>query len=145
MDEETPKATEPEMPMESAQTAPTTEGRRTQLRIVRENLDSLSNQIGAFRKRHDTSIKSLEKQVTSLRSQLSAQTLSKDVGSFRKSHDASSKKMEKQVVAIRKEMAELRSSIAKDAAKTRAKQEAMLAQILAKVKAKPKSGSSKKR
>jgi hypothetical protein len=113
--------------------APQIEGRRTQLRIVRENIEYLSRDIGNFRRSHQGSIKKLEKQVAALRSELSAQTLSRDVGSFRKSHEASSRRMEKQVAALRSELAALKISIAKEAARTRAKQEATLSRIMAKV------------
>ncbi len=115
------------------QAGPQVEGRRTQLKIVRENIDSLSRDVGSFRKNHQASIKKLEKQVAALRSELSAQTLSRDVGSLRKSHEASAKRLEKQVAALRNELAALKNSIARDAARSRAKQEAVLSKILAKV------------
>jgi hypothetical protein len=124
-----------EMP---AQAGPQVEGKRTQLRIVRENIQSLSNDVGSFSKSHEISSKKLEKQIASLRSELGAQTLSKDVGSFRKSHEASSKRLEKQVATLRSELAALKVNIAKDAARSSAKQEAALARIMAKVSVKPK-------
>jgi hypothetical protein len=126
------------------QTGPQVEGKRTQLKIVRENIQSLSKNVGDFSKSHDASIKKLEKQVAALRSELAAQTLSKDVGSFRKSHEASAKRLEKQVAVLRGELAALKSGIAKDAARSRAKQEATLAKILAKVSAKPKAAKDTK-
>ena len=121
----------------AAQAAPQAEGRRTQLKIVRENLEYLSRDIGNFRRSHSASIKRLEKQVAALRSELAATKLSKDVGSFRKSHDASAKRLEKQVATLRADLAALKTSIAKDAARSHAKQEAVLSKILAKVSAKP--------
>ena len=121
----------------AAQAAPQAEGRRTQLKIVRENLEYLSRDIGNFRSSHSASIKRLEKQVAALRSELAATKLSKDVGSFRKSHDASAKRLEKQVATLRADLAALKTSIAKDAARSHAKQEAVLSKILAKVSAKP--------
>jgi len=116
---------------------PQVEGRRTQLKIVRENIEVLSRDIGNFRSSHSASIRRLEKQVAALRSELAATKLSKDVGSFRKSHDASAKRLEKQVANLRNELAALKTSIAKDAARSRARQEAVLSKILAKVSAKP--------
>jgi len=121
----------------ATQAGPQVEGRRTQLRIVRENIYSLSRDVGSFRRSHDASIKKLEKQVASLRGELAAQTLSRDVGSFRRSHEASTKRLEKQVANLRNDLAALKSNITKDAAKGRAKQEATLSKILAKVSAKP--------
>ncbi len=121
----------------AAQTPTQGEGRRTQLKIVRENLEYLSRDIGNFRSSHTASIKRLEKQVAALRSEVAATKLSKDVGSLRKSHDASAKRLEKQVATLRAEVAALKTSIAKDAARSRAKQEAVLTKILAKVSAKP--------
>lgn len=127
------------------QTESQVEGRRTQLKVVRENIQALAGDIGDFRKSHEGSIKRLEKQVADLRSELTAQKLSKDVGSFRKSNEANSKRLEKQVATLRKELAALKSGIAKDAARSRAKQEATLAKILAKVSAKPKPAKSSKK
>ena len=77
----------------AAQTPTQGEGRRTQLKIVRENLEYLSRDIGNFRSSHTASIKRLEKQVAALRSEVAATKLSKDVGSLRKSHDASAKRL----------------------------------------------------
>ena len=103
------------------------EGRRTQLRIVRENLQSLSKDVGRFRKSHEVSVKGLEKQLASLRKELGARARA-DSGGLNKSYDASAKRMERQVATLRKEMSDLKSGIAKDAAKSRAKQEAMLSE-----------------
>lgn len=109
------------------------EGRRTQLRIVRENIQSLSKDVGGFRKSHEVSIKSLEKQLTSLRKELAARAGANDTGSLGKSYKASAKRVEKQVASLRKELSALKSGIAKDAARSRAKQEVILSKILAKV------------
>lgn len=122
-----------------------TEGRRTQLRIVRENIGILSQDIGTFRRNHDANIKRLEKQVASLRSELAASKLSKDVASLSKRHDASSKRLEKQVTTLRNELAALKANIAKDAARTRTRQEVTLGKILSKVSAKPKAVKSSKK
>jgi ribosomal protein L29 len=127
-----------------SQEAPQAEGRRTQLKIVRENIQTLSSDIGNFRRSHEFSVKKLEKQVAALRSDLAAQSVAKDVGGLRKSHDASAKKLEKQVETLRKELADLKGKIAKDAARSNARQEATLARILAKVSTKaPKPKSLK--
>ncbi len=134
-----PEAGEPE------QTVPPVEGRRTQLRIVRENIDSLSNDVGAFRRKHEVSVKRLEKQVAKLRSELRAQTVSKDVEKFRKSHDLSTKKLEMQIASLRNELAEMKHDMAKDAAKGRAKQEAALSKFLARVNKKPKAPAKSKK
>jgi ribosomal protein L29 len=135
-----------EMP---AQAGPPVEGKRTQLKIVRENIQALAGDIGNFRRSHQTSVARLEKQIASLKKELASQTVSKDVGSLMKSHDASTRKLEKQVSTLRAELASLKSGIAKDAARNRAKQEAILNKILAKVSVKPKPAkpakSAKKR
>jgi hypothetical protein len=125
--------------------APSVEGRRTQLRIVRENVKALSKDVGSFRKSHELSIRSLEKQLGSLRKDLAAHARVSDSGSLDKSYKASAKKMEKQVAALHKELSAMKSGIAKDAARSRAKQEAMLSKILAKVSAKPKPAKRAKK
>jgi hypothetical protein len=111
-------------------------GRRTQLRIVKENVQSLSKDVGDFRKSHEVSTKRLEKQLASLRSDLAAHARSMDAGSLRKSGEANTKRLEKQVATLRKELGALKGSIAKDTARDRAKQEVILSKILAKVGAK---------
>ena len=148
MSEGATQSTGAEVPMEAV---PQVEGRRTQLKIVRENIYSLSREIANFRKRHDVSIKKLEKHLAVLRSELAPTALSKEVGSFRKSHAVSTKRIEKQVTTLRNELASLKMNIAKDAARSRAKQEATLSRILAKVSAKsskpskPSKGKRKKK
>ena len=47
-------------------------GRRAALRILRENVDSLSKDLSGFRKTHEVSSKKLEKQVTSIRGEVAA-------------------------------------------------------------------------
>ncbi len=123
------------------------EGRRTQLRILRENIHSLSKDVENFRRSHEGSTKRLEKQVASLRNELAVHTRSKDVGNLSKSHDASTKRLEKEVATLRNELAALKNNIARDAARSRAKQEAILSKILAKVsvKASMSARSTKKR
>ena len=105
------------------QAAPQVEGRRTQLRILRENIQSLSKDVGNFRKSHEGSSKRLEKQVATLRNELAAHTRSKDVGNLSKIHQASTRRLEKEVATLRNELAALKSNIAKDAARSRAMQE----------------------
>lgn len=112
-------------------------GRRTQLRIVRENIQSLSSDVTSLRKTHETTVKRLEGQVASLRKELAAHARSKELGDQLKSHEGSTKKVEKQVAALRNEMAALKGSLAKEAAKSRAKEEAALTRILAKLSPKP--------
>jgi len=131
----------PEMP---AQAGPQPSGgRRTQLRVVRENIQSLSKDIWNFRKTHVGSTKRLEKQLAALRSELATHTRSKELGNLSKSYTANTKRLESQVAALRKELASLKGNIARDAARSRAKQEAMLSKILAKVSAKPSKGSKR--
>ncbi len=131
----------------ATQAGPQVEGRRTQLRILRENIQSLSKDVGDFRKSHEGSTKRLEKQVATLRNELAAHTRSKSVGNLSKSHEASTKRLEKEVATLRNELAALKSNIAKDAARSRAKQEAILSKILAKIsdKASKPARSAKKR
>ena len=126
---------------------PQVEGRRTQLRILRENIQSLSKDVANFRKSHEGSTKRLEKQVATLRNELAAHARSKGVGNLSKGHEASTKRLEKEVATLRNELAGLKSSIAKDAARSRAKQEAILSKILAKVSARASkpARSTKKR
>ncbi len=56
-------ATEMAPPMEAV---PPVETRRTQLKVIRENVESLSRDVVKFRKNHAVSSKRLEKQVASL-------------------------------------------------------------------------------
>jgi len=131
----------------ATQAGPQVEGRRTQLRILKENIQSLSKDVGNFRKSHEGGTKRLEKQVATLRNELAAHTRPKVVGNHSKSHEASTKRLEREVAALRNELAALKSNIAKDAARGRAKQEAILSKILAKVSAKASkpARSTKKR
>lgn len=133
---------EAEMPTQAGSQV---EGKRTQLRIIRENVQTLSNDLGNFRRNHELGDKKMEKQFAKLRSELAAQSVSKSVGDLRKSHDAGAKRLENQVVSLRKELADMKSRIAKDAASSRAKQEATLSRILAKVSVKSKPAKSPKK
>jgi ABC-type phosphate transport system auxiliary subunit len=131
----------------ATQVGPRVEGRRTQLRILRENIQSLSKDVGNFRKSHEGSTRRLEKQVATLRNELAVHTRSKVVGNLSKNHEASTKRLEKEVATLRNELAALKSDIAKDAARSKAKQEAILSKILAKVstKASKRARGTKKR
>ena len=130
----------------ATQVEPQAEGRRTQLRILRENIQSLSKDVGNFRKSHEVSSKRLEKQLATLRNELAAHSLSRDVGNPSKNHEASTNRLEKEVAILRNELAALKNNIAKDAVRSRAKQEAILSKILAKVSAKaPKPARSRKK
>jgi hypothetical protein len=141
MSEAAPQAPEPgQTPQAGAQGG---EGRRTQLKIVRENIQSLSKDVGSFRKSHEVSIRGLEKQLASLRKDLATHAGAKDTGSLGKSYEASAKRMEKQVATLREEVSALKSRLARDAARSRAKQEAMLSKILAKVSDKPSKPAKK--
>ena len=119
------------------------EGRRTQLKIVREGVESLTADVWSFRRKHESSIRKLEAQVSSLRRDLSGNASAKALESHDKGHQASNKRLEKQVASLRKELASLKSSMAKDAARARAREEAALSKILAKVSQKPKAGKKK--
>jgi hypothetical protein len=137
-------AQEPEAEV-ATQAVPQVETRRTQLRILRENIQSLSKDVGSFRESHEGSTKKLEKQLAKLRNDLAAHTRSKDVGNLGKSHETSTKRLEKEVATLRNELAALKSSIAKDEARSRARQEAILSKILAKVSAKSRPARSTKK
>lgn len=125
--------------------SPPTEGKRTQLKVVRENIQILSKDIGNFRRSHDSSLSRLEGDVASLRRDLAAHTRSKELANHAKLQDAANKRLEKQVATLRSDLAALKASAARDAARSRARQEAMLSKILAKVSAKPKAAKSKKK
>ncbi len=47
-------------------------GRRAALRILRENVDSVSKDLASFRKNHEANSKRLEKQVSSLRNEVTS-------------------------------------------------------------------------
>lgn len=51
---------------------PKTSGRRAALRILRENVDNVSKDLTNFRKSHEANSKRLEKQVTSLRNEVTS-------------------------------------------------------------------------
>jgi septal ring factor EnvC (AmiA/AmiB activator) len=114
-------------------------GRRTQLKIVREGVESLSKEVGHLRKSSEANAKKMEAHLKSLRKELGAHARSKDLGEHLKSHRADTARLEQQMASLRKELASFKSQMAKEAAKTRKQQEAALAKFSAKVKAaKPK-------
>ena len=124
-------------------------GRRTQLKIVREGVESLSREVGRLRKSSEANAKKMEVHLKSLRKELGAHTRSKDLGEHVKSHRADTDRLEKQLATLRRELASFKSQVAKDAAKSRAREEAALARFAAKVKAaepkKLRKSSKKKR
>jgi hypothetical protein len=98
-------------------------GKRTQLKIMRENLQSLSREVESLRKSHEARTSKLEKEVVSLRKELATM----------KGH------------SLRSELVELKKHITKETARGRKQQEATLSRILAKVSAKPKPAGRPKK
>ncbi len=122
---------------------PQSEGRRTQLRIVREHLENLSSDVGSAKRSSEASAKKLENKIESIRKDLAEYKRSKDISEHAKSSDTSAKRLEKKVSSLSNDVAALKASIAKDAARTRTRQEALMAKILAKVS--PKKPAAKKK
>lgn len=148
--EETPAAQAPEVSGVTPPAPPQAGGRRTQLKIVRESIESLSKEVGSFRRSHEASTKKVEAHLASLRKELATHVRSKELGKHVKSHEADTKRLEKQIAALRNELVSLKSQMAKEAAKSRAREEAALSRIIAKAKTtkpsrKPKAKSSKKK
>lgn len=145
--QESPSAEAGEQPAMGAgaatQEQPKAEGKRTQLKIVRENIDSLSKDVENFRKSHEASSKALEARIAALKKQLEASALSKDLDKLAKSHSTSDQKLQKQVTALKAEVAALKGHVTKEVARSRTKEDAMLARILAKVSTKPKLAKPK--
>jgi ribosomal protein L29 len=133
--QEMPAAQTPEESGTAPQEAPHAEGRRAQLRVVRDSIQILSNEIGRFRKSHEASAEKLEAQVASLRKDLAAHVRSKDLGEHIKKHETGNRRLEQQITSLRKELASLRSQMAKEAARSRVREEAALSKIAAKVRA----------
>ena len=132
-------STPPESLGEATPAQPQAGGRRTQLKIVREGVESLSREVGHLRKSSEASTKKLEAHLKSLRKDLGAHAPSKDLSQHIKSHKTDTARLEKEMATLRKEMTSLRSQMAKDAAKSRAQSEAAFAKFAAKVRAaKPK-------
>jgi hypothetical protein len=148
--EETPAVQAPEVSSVTTPAPPQAGGRRTQLKIVRESLESLSKDVESFRRSHEASTKKVEAHLASLRKELVTHIHSKDLGEHVKSHEADTKRLEKQIAALRSELVSLKSQVAREAAKSRAREEAALSRIIAKVRPtkpsrKPKARSSKKK
>jgi septal ring factor EnvC (AmiA/AmiB activator) len=136
--EETPTAQAPEVSSVAPPAPPRAGGRRTQLKIVRENIRSLSKELGSFRKSHELSTKKLEAHMATLRKDLAKHIRSKDFGDHVKVHEADIKRLEKQMGKLRNELVSFKKEMAKDTAKSRAREEAALSRFVKKVKkAKP--------
>jgi len=134
----------PRISSETTPAQPPAGGRRTQLKIVRESVESLSRDVGNLRRSSEASAKKLEAHMKSLRKELGAHTRSKDLGEHAKSHRADTKRLEKQLTTLRKELAAFKSQMAKEAAKSRAREEAALARFTSKIKAvEPKKSRTK--
>jgi hypothetical protein len=120
-------------------------GRRTQLKIVREGVESLSKEVGRLRKSSEANAKKMEAHLKSLRKDLGTHTHSKDLGEHLKSHKADTARLQQQMASLRKEVTLLKSQMVKEAAKSRKQQEAAFAKFATKVKAaKPKKLKIKK-
>ena len=76
-----------------APSPPPTGGKRTQLKIVRENIEALSKDMKSFRKSHEVSAKKLEADIATVRKDIAASAHLKDLGSKFKSHEVSSKRL----------------------------------------------------
>ena len=124
-------------------------GKRTQLKVMRERVQSLTKDVGDFRKSHEVSTKKLETGMASLRKDL-AHVRSKDIGEHLRGHGADTKKLEKQVAALRKDLASMKAQMAKEASKSKAREKALMSQIQARIKTakpskKPRAKTSKRR
>jgi hypothetical protein len=129
----------PVQPTEAAPAPqPQVEGRRTQLKVVREHLETLTADVWNFKRSSQASAKRLETKVESIRKDLGDYRRSRDISDHVKSSEASAKRLDKQVTALRNELAALKASIATESARTRARDEAALSRILSKVSSKPK-------
>jgi hypothetical protein len=114
-------------------------GRRTQLKIMRESVESLSKEVGNLRKSSEVHAKNMETHLKLLRKELGAHTRSKELGEHAKRHRADTARLEKEMTSLRKDMASFRSEMAKEYTKSRKQSEAAFAKFAAKVKAaKPK-------
>ena len=117
--------------------------KRTQLKVMRERVQSLTKDVGDFRKSHEVSTRKLQADLASLRKDLSS-VRSKDVGGHLKKHSADTKRLEKQVASLRKDLASVKAQMAKDASKSRAREKALVSSIAAKMKpSKPRAKRSK--
>jgi len=130
-----------------ATTVPPTEApsRRTQLKIVRESVESLEREVGNFRRKSEADAKKMQAHLASLRKDMTTHMRSKELGNHAKRHESDSKRLEKQIAGLRGDLASLKSQMAKEAAKSRAREEALVSKIAAKVrKAEPSRKPKKK-
>ena len=140
--EETPTVESAETSMAPA--PPKAGGKRTQLKVMRERVQSLTKEVGDFRKSHKVSTKKLEADLASLRKDL-AHVRSKDIGEHIKGHGADTKRLEKQVATLRKDLASMKAQMAKEGSKSKAREKALMSEILARVRtAKPSKKSRAK-
>jgi hypothetical protein len=132
------EAAEPAM----APASPKAGGKRTQLKVMRERVQSLTKEVGDFRRSHEVSTKKLEADLASLRKDLS-RVRPKDIGSPIKGHGADTKRLEKQVATLRKDLSSVKAQMAKDASKSKAREKALMSEILARIRAAKPSKKSR--
>lgn len=84
-----------EEPTTQAPRKPKTSGRRAALRIVRENVERVSKDVASFRKSHEVSSKRLEKQMTTLRNEVTAlkSVMARDAARAREKQEAFNSKL----------------------------------------------------
>ena len=114
----TPVSRVPEM-QEMASSSPEVshqEGRRTQLKVVRERIDALSRDVLGLTKVHVANQKKLEAHLSNVHAR------SKEIIRKVESHD---KSLAKQVTALRRDLAALRKDFAKEAANARTREKKM--------------------
>ena len=121
----------------AALASPKVGGRRTQLKVVRERVQTLAKEVGEFRKSHEVSTKKLEGDLASLRKDLT-KIRSRDLSGHLKGHGADTKRLEKEVAALRRELVSMKTRMAKEASKSKAREDALIKRVIAKVRtAKP--------
>jgi hypothetical protein len=119
-------------------------GKRTQLKVMRERVQSLTKEIGDFRKSHEVSTRKLEADLASLRKDL-AHVRTRDIDKHLKGHGADTRRLEQQVASLRKDLASMKAQMAKEASKSKAREKALMSEILAKIRtAKPSKKSRAK-
>jgi predicted nucleic acid-binding Zn-ribbon protein len=123
-------------------------GRRTQLKVVRERIQSLSKEVGDFRKSHEVSTKKLEADMASLRKDVT-NIRSKDLGHHLKGHAAETERLEKQIKALRNELGSMKAKMAKETSRSKAREKALISRIVAKARtakpSKPRAKQTKRR
>jgi len=142
---EMPAPQVPETEAMAAPAQPRATGRRAQLKLVREHIQSLSKDVGNFRKSHEASTKRMQAELESMRKELAKQP--KGLSEHLKGHQVDTKRLEKQISGLRTELASFKKQMAKEAAKSRVREEAAISRIVAKLKApapkKPRAKRSK--